>query len=315
MSAMKRSLLLPLLLLLLLAVIFMESGVTRRGPSTSTVAASLEAAANFYAPGRMQVYVLDVGRGQSVLVISPTGKAALIDAGPADAGSRVMGALRRRGVRNLEVAVATQAGADYIGGMRRVAASSDIVIKSFVDSAQPWKTETYQQMLASVQGAGIPVIAARRGQLFDLGGGARLDIINPAGDGAWLEPAAGSSRENANSVVVRLLYREFVMLIMSGAGASTAEQMIEARQNIWAPFLLVGQGGSRDSLSEKMLTIVQPKFAIISTGAGNAPVPETLERLKAVKAEIYRTDAGGEIYITSDGRKHEITTERKSAQP
>lgn len=305
---MKRNLLLPVLLLLLMTAISVMSGFARRG-----AAASL-AAMNPSAPGRMQVYVLDVGRGQSVLVISPTGKAALIDAGSADAGPGVVNAIRRRGVRNLEVVVATQAGADYIGGMRRVAASSDIVIKSFVDSAQPWKTDTYQQMLAAVQGAGIPVIAARRGQLFDLGGGARLDIINPVGDGSWLEPAVGVSRENANSVVVRLLFREFVMLIMSGAGAATAARMVEARQNIWATFLLVGDGGSRDSLSEKMLSIVQPKFAVISTAATNAPAQETLERLKAVKAEIYRTDASGEISITSDGRKHEIATERKSAQ-
>jgi beta-lactamase superfamily II metal-dependent hydrolase len=288
------------------AIIFILGGFALRGPSVSPA----EAATNPSAPGRLQVYVLDVGRGQSVLVISPTGKAALIDAGPADAGSRVLNAIRRRGVRNLEVAVATQAGADYIGGMRRVAASSDIVVKSFVDSAQPWKTDTYQQMLAAVQSAGIPVIAARRGQFFDLGGGARLDIINPAGDGSWLEPVAGESRENANSVVVRLLYREFVMLIMSGAGAATAARLVEARQNIWAPFLMVGDGGSRDSLSEKMLSVVQPKFAIISTGAGNAPAQETLDRLKAVKAEIYRTDASGEISITSDGRKHEIAKER-----
>lgn len=306
---MKKSLLLAVLLLLTV-FIFMTSGFARRSPAAS----SSEAATNPFAPGRMQVFVLDVGRGQSVLVISPSGKAALIDAGPTEAGGRVVNALRRRGVQKLELALATQAGADYIGGMRRVAGSSDIVIKSFVDSAQPWKTDAYQQMLAAVQSAGIPVIAARRGQLFDLGGGARLDIINPVGDGTWLEPAEGESRENANSVVVRLLYKEFVMLIMSGAGATTAAQMVEARQNIWAPFLIVGGNGSRNSVSEKMLSIVQPKFAVISAVANNEPAQETIERLKGAKAEIYRTDTGGEISITSDGRKHEIATERKSAQ-
>jgi competence protein ComEC len=206
--------------------------------------------------------------------------------------------------------VATQAGADYIGGLRRVAGSSDIVIKSLIDSAQPWKTDAYQQLLAAAQGAGVPVTAARRGQFFDLGGGARLDILNPAGDGTWHEPVEGESRENANSVVVRLLYREFIMLIMGGAGQATAARMIEARQNIWAPFLVVGNNGARNSVSEKMLSIVQPKFAIISTGTNSAPAQETLEPLKAVKAEIYRTDTNGEISITSDGRKHEIAKER-----
>lgn len=277
-------------------------------------ALDVSASAAALAPGRLQVFVLDVGRGQSVLVISPAGKAALIDGGPAEAGGRIVNELRRRGVQKLELVVATQAGADYVGGLRRVAGSSDLIIKSFVDSAQPWRTDAYQQTMAAVQSANIPITQARRGQLFDLGGGARLDVINPSGDSKWIEPAEGENRENANSVVVRLLYRDFFMLIMGGAGARTAAQMLEAGQNIWAPFLLVGDSGSRNSVSEKMLSIVQPRFAIISTGADGGPAPETLERLKGAKAEIYRTDVNGEISITSDGRKHEIVTERKSAQ-
>jgi competence protein ComEC len=292
-------------------MLVVASGFPVRGFAGS----ALNVAANPVAPGRLQVYVLDVGRGESVLVISPVGKAALIDAGPAESATRVVGQLRRKGVQNLEIVVATQAGADYIGGMRRLAGSSDIVIKNLIDSAQPWKTQEHQQMLAAVQSAGAPVTAARRGQVFDLGGGARLDILNPAGDGAWVEGTEGSSRENANAVVVRLLYREFAMLIMSGAGSQTAERLIEARQNLWAPFLLVGDGGAPNAVSERMLSIVQPRFAIISAGGGGgrAPAPETIERLRKAGAEIYRTDLNGEIAITSDGKKHEVAGERKSA--
>jgi competence protein ComEC len=305
---MKRKL--SLLVLLATAILLAASGSSRRGVAGAVLENPV---GNLSAPGRLQVYVMDVERGQSVLVISPAGKAALIDAGPPEAGSRVVNELRRRGVQKLEIVVATQAGADYIGGLRRVAGSSDLVIKNFIDSAQPWKNDAYQQLLAAVQSAKAPIIAARRGQFFDLGGGARIDIVNPVGDGTWIDATAGASRENANAVVVRVIYREFAMLVMGGAGAATALNMIEARQNIWAPFLVVGNNGSRDSVSERMLSIVQPKFAIIQTIGNNAPAPETLELLKAAKAEIYRTDAVGGISITSDGMKHEIVTERKSA--
>jgi competence protein ComEC len=302
---MKRKLLLPLLLAL--AILFLASGFAQRGRAGSFD----ETARNSFAPLSLQVYVMDVGRGQSVLIISPTGKAALIDAGPPEAGSRVLSELRRRGAQKLEVMVATQAGADYIGGLRRVAGSSDLIISNFIDSAQPWKTDAYQQLLATIQIANIPIITARRGQFFALGGGARLDIVNPAGDGTWLEPVEGTSRENMNAVVVRLLYKEFVMLIAGGAGAASVEKIVEARQNIWAPFLVVGDNGSRDSLSEKMLSIVQPKYAIIPAATGKAIAPETIERLKAVKADIYRTDTNGAISISSDGKLHVITSERK----
>jgi len=265
------------------------------------------------APGQLQVYVLNVGQGQSILIISPTGKAALIDAGPAEAGGRVVSTLRKLNVRILEVVVATQGGAGYIGGMRRVVGSSDIVVKNFVDSAQPWKTQAYNEMLSTLRSANILVTPARRGLLFDLGGGARLDIYNPAGDGAWVENTRdeGASRENINSVVARLIYADFAMLVMSGAEAATAQLLFDAQQNLWAPVLIVGNHGSPGATSEKMLSIVQPQIAIISTGAGRAPAPETMERLRQTKAEIYRTDTGGDIQITTDGKNHRVVTERK----
>ncbi len=304
---MKRKLL--LLISLLATALFVAGALSQLGvrPSLASVALAK--------PGQLQVHVLDVGQGQAVLVISPAGKAALIDAGPPEAGSRVVSELRRRGLQKLEVVVATQAGANYIGGLRRVAGSSDIVISNLIDSAQPWKTESYQQLLAAVESARIPSTPARRGQFFDIGGGARLDILNPAGDGTWLDASGteNQGRENANSVVVRVIFREFAMLIMSGAGSATAEHLVAARQNIWAPFLLVGNGGAQNSTSEKMLSIVQPRFAIISTASGSAPAPETLERLRQAKVEIYRTDLQGGITITSDGKKHEVNTERKGA--
>ena len=299
-EGMKRKVLLLALLAAMLVTV--AYGFSHKGAARSVAEASMMPDA----PARLQVYVFNVERGQSVLIISPVGKAALIDAGPTEAGSRVVSELRRLGIRNLELVVATQAGADYIGGLRRVASSSDIAIRNLIDSAQPWESDAHKQLLAAAQSANVPVTAARRGQFFDLGGGARLDISNPAGDGTWMEPQAGASRESANGVVARLVYREFIMLVMGGAGAATAEKIVDARQNIWAPFLVIGDGGSRNALSERMLSIVQPRFAIISGAPQGGPAPETIEQLKAVKAEIYRTDTGGTISITSDGRKHEI---------
>lgn len=299
------------LLILLLAAAMLVAGDFSQGSGAPSTAKAVAAEA-----GRLQVHVLDVGLGQSVLVISPTGKAALIDGGGPEMGARVVAELRRRGLQKLELVVATQAGANYIGGLRRVIGSSDIVINNLIESGQPWKTDSQQQLLAAAESAHIPLTLARRGQFFQMGGGARLDILNPPGDGTWLNPSGAESlsRENANAVVVRLIFREFAMLIMGGAGASTAEQLLGAGQNIWAPVLLVGNGGAQNSASEKMLSIVQPRFAIISTAVGAPPAQETLERLRQAKAEIYRTDLQGQITITSDGKKHEVTSERKGAQ-
>ncbi|MCA1557235.1 MAG: hypothetical protein LC731_01700, partial [Acidobacteria bacterium] len=161
--------------LLAAMIVTIGSGLSRSVDGRSAPEASVNPLA---APARLQVHVLNVERGQSVLVISPVGRAALIDAGPPEAGGRIVSELRRLGVRNLELVVATQGGADYIGGLQRVASSSDIVIRNLIDSAQTWESDAHRQLLTAAQSANVTVTAARRGQFFDLGGGARLDISN-----------------------------------------------------------------------------------------------------------------------------------------
>lgn len=222
------------------------------------------------APGQIQVYALDVGQGDSFLIISPTGKAALIDAGPASAGERVIAALRKHNVRVLDLVIATQPDDEHVGGMKRVLTSSDIQTKNFLNGGQPSTLKSYQQMLSTIGTLRIPFVTAKRGLTFDLGGGARLDVLNPVGDGTWIEGArgGGSNREKANSVVMRLIYRNFTMLFAGDAETATEEAMLAAAQNVWAPVLKVGDHGSAQATGEKFLSFAKPKVAIISVGAG-----------------------------------------------
>jgi competence protein ComEC len=265
---------------------------------------------------RLQVIALDVGHGQSFIIISPLGKVAVIDAGPAGKGEAVVAALRKRNIRNIELVVATQPDARYIGGMRRVLLSSDFSIKTFLDSGQPSSEEAYKQMLSAASTLNLPVTPAARGQLFDLGGGVRLDVYNPAGGGRIISTTASSaSPERANPIVLRLLFRDFAMLFMSGAHSGTEEDVINSRHNVWAPVLAVGDQGSSAATGERFLSLVRPKAAIISVGAGSdkaLPAGETLERLLKGKTEIYRTDQHGEIIISSDGKDFQVTAERKT---
>ena len=68
--------------------------------------------------------------------------------------------------------------------------------------------------------------------------------------------------------------------------------------------LKVSHHGAKGATSKAFLNKVKPTHAVISVGKNNRykhPTTETLNRLKAAKANIYRTDRQGTIRATSNG--------------
>jgi competence protein ComEC len=234
----------------------------------------------FVTQGRLQVYALDVGQGDSALIITPEGKSVLIDAGPPQASDEVVAALRKKDVRSLDLAVATHPHADHIGGMRPVI--ENFGVKNFLDS------------------------------------GVKLEVLNPPGDGRWItEVRRGGSVENANSIVLRLSYGNFSMLFTGDAETETEDLIMESGAPLSAQVLKVGHHGSRHATSAKFLDAVAPEAAVISCGADNRyghPARQTLDRLRKAGVKIYRTDLNGEIAIVTDGNKFEIHPARQPIQ-
>ncbi len=63
---------------------------------------------------------------------------------------------------------------------------------------------------------------------------------------------------------------------------------------------MAGHHGSAGSSSEALLEALKPDTVFISVGRNryNLPSPETLARLKACGAEVYRTDECGDLEIS-----------------
>ena len=268
----------------------------------------------FETKGKLQVVALDVGQGDGLLIISPGGKTVLIDPGNPRAGDGVVAELQRRGIKSLDLIVATHPHADHIGGLRRVIGK--LTVKSLLDSSQTYASDEYEKLLRAVKERKVNYIAAKKGQTFDLDSGVKLEAVNPRGDGRWItEVREGGSVENANSVVLRLTYGNFAMVFTGDAEAETEAEMIKARPQFRAQVLKVGHHGSRYATSEKFLNAVNPQAAIISCGADNRyghPSQPTLDRLQKAKIEVYRTDLSGEIAVISDGNTYQISPARQA---
>ncbi len=269
----------------------------------------------FVTQGRLQIYALDVGQGDSALIITPEGKSVLIDAGPPQAGDDVVAALQKRDVQSLDLAVATHPHADHIGGMRPVI--ENFGVKSFLDSGRIYASKEYERMLRAINEKRIRFIEAKKGMKFDLDS-VELEVLNPQGDDQWITKVRpGGSVENANSVVLRLSYGNFSMLFTGDAETETEDLIMESAAPLRAQVLKVGHHGSRHATSARFLEAVAPEAVVISSGAGNRyghPTQQTLDRLQRAGVKVYRTDLNGEIAIVTDGNKFEIHPARQPIQ-
>jgi beta-lactamase superfamily II metal-dependent hydrolase len=304
--------------------------------------------------GELQVHVLDVGpiEGDSILLISPTGKSVLIDAGDAGKGKIVLEALKRYKVDHLDYFIATHPHPDHLGGADEVLNGIKVtnVIDNGVDLSTPApavaaqsskgkkapapapakksKTKTvfgfFDEYREALSKSGAQYEKAQPGKKYDLGGGAILTVVAPN------EPfftkdqmKAGGNEPNANSIVLRLDYGDFSMLFMGDAEAQTEERLLSKPElDLKVKLIKVGHHGSKYATSENFVKRVQPEAAIISDGAWNRyghPAQSVLDRLKAANAKIYRTDLQGEVTITTKGRGdssklYEIKTAKEATE-
>lgn len=260
----------------------------------------------------LQVHVLDVGQGDSILIIAPGGKTVLVDAGVPGSGKVVIDAMKRYGLKQIDLMVATHAHADHIGGADEVIRATKVL--SVLDSQVPNTTKNYEDFLKAIKESGAKYIGAEPGQKFDLGGGAELTVLAP------IQPLftkdqlrAGANEPNANSVVTRLDYGNFSMLLTGDAEAETEARIMKSGANVKAKVLKVGHHGSKYASSEDFLRAGGFEAAIISDGEDNRyghPSPEALDRFKRLGIKVYRTDLQGEITITTRGQGYQIQTAR-----
>jgi beta-lactamase superfamily II metal-dependent hydrolase len=260
----------------------------------------------------LRVHVLNVGQGDSILIIAPGGKVVLVDAGVPGSGKVVMNALQRYNVKQIDLMVATHAHADHIGGADEVLKATKVA--TVLDSRVPNTTKNYEDFLEAIQQTGAKYVGAGPGQKFDLGGGATLSVLAPIQPFfKQSEIRSGGNEPNANSVVTRLDYGDFSMLLTGDAEEETEERMMSNGANVTAKVLKVGHHGSKYASSEKFLRQGKFEAAIISNGESNKyghPSQDALDRLRRLGLKLYRTDLEGEITIISRGQGYEIKTER-----
>ena len=276
-----------------LCLLFISSGVVAVYHATPSIEA-----------GKLEVTAIDVGQGDSLLVISPEGRTMLIDGGGSigpvhsefDFGEDVVAPyLWSRGIEHLDVVALTHAHGDHIGGLPRI-------LEDF-HPAELWvginpNTPPLQNLYAIAVANHIAIHKHAAGDALDWGG-TKIRVLSPPVD--W-QPKAQPKNDDSLALLVR--YGD-TSALLAGDLEKKMEQFV-ATESPEADLLKVAHHGSDTSTTSELLTAVNPKFAVISVGYHNSfghPRPTVLDRLQASHVRTYRTDLSGAVTFLLDGKQ------------
>jgi competence protein ComEC len=252
--------------------------------------------------GRLHVIVMDVGQGDGILVVTPTGRSMLVDAGPdPDQTLRQLGAAMPWWRRAIDVLVLTHPHQDHVGGFPEVLRRFRVA--TILDSGRPYQNPTYDRFieLSRVE-PGATYRLARAGQRLDLDSRTTFEIWYPSSADA-ARPLLGADINNAS--IVGLLQLGGFSALLTGDAKAPVEELV-ARRSFMRPIdiLKVGHHGSSSGTTPGFLASLQPSAGLISVGAGNPyghPAPITIRTLRAAAVQVLRTDLDGAIAVETDG--------------
>lgn len=245
--------------------------------------------------GIMEIHTIDVGQGDSILVIQKD-QIMLVDCGTRAKGSTVIEYLKELGITKIDILVGTHSHDDHMGGMAEVIRNFEIgTLYAPDNSKESITTFWYMDFLDAVSEKNVNWVYPEVGTTFGVGD-ANVQIVAP------------NSKEYNNmnnySIVLRVTYGETDVLLMGDAETLSEEEIMNNGLYIDVDVLKLGHHGSSTSSSEKFLNVTTPQYAIISVGKGNTyhhPIKSVMERLENMEITVYRTDESGTIIMSTDG--------------
>ena len=235
--------------------------------------------------GNVEVYFIDVGEAESIL-INNKGSYMLIDGGNNKDGKVLVKYLKSLGINKFDYVIGTHAHEDHIGGLDYVIKEFDV--EKFYMPLTVVPTLSYEDVVKALNKKNIKYNVPYEGEILNMND-MKFEVLSVKDNIDDL---------NNSSIVMKMTYKDFKFLFMADVESPIEEELLSSGVDVEADVLKVAHHGTRYASTDKFLSAVNPKYAVIMCGNNNDyghPHKQALNRLKNRHIPIYRTDLDGTI--------------------
>jgi len=242
-------------------------------------------------PKDLKIHFIDVGQGDSCLIITPNNKKILIDGGEGEPEVLLSYLLDRR-IKIIDYIIISHFDSDHCNGLIEVI--KKLNVKNVLISKQAYFCDEYKNIANIINSKKIKVTFVKQGDKLNIDNNIKLNIFYPPEELEYDDL-------NNNSIVAKFTYNSFSILFTGDIEKSEKNVLEKYKtQELESDILKIAHHGSKTSSSEEFLEAVRPKIALIGVGGNNTfghPNEGVLQKLGNINCKIYRTDEMGEIII------------------
>lgn len=226
----------------------------------------------------LKIYFIDVGQGDSTLIVTPKNKKILIDGGEGKTNVLFQYLLDRR-INKIDYIIFSHFDSDHCNGLIEII--EKMRVENIVMSKQSKESEEYKKILEIIKQKNIKVSSVKAEDKIIIEKNLYIKILNPAEKFEFQDL-------NNNAIVAKLVYKNFSMLFTGDIEKAEENLAKKYKNELKSTILKVAHHGSKTSTSEEFLKYVEPQIALIGVGENNKfghPNQITIEKLKNIRSQ------------------------------